>query len=1167
MANDATFTMTFKIREDGSLVLAEKNIKKAGKAVSDLGTAQENAAKSTDRHTRAQNGGVASANNAGRSMSKLLETVGGNNSGLVAAYATLATNAFAVSAAFSVLRNASQSEQVMKGLEVQGARLGITLTNTAKSIQEISRGSLSMADSMQAAAQASAAGFTTKNITDLTTAAQNASIALGRNMPDSLDRMIKGTTKLEPELLDELGVMVKLTEANNKYALANGKTALALTATEKRQAFLNAVLEESNRKFGGLSEQVDANPYDRLAATFDNLVKDLTKFIDTTLGVRNIVAFLADNTEALVSVLVLFASTISRQLIPSLYQASAEAERATKIINTKIEVQKRSIAVTLLQAKAEKELAATSATSKVNVVGSPERVKAYVAALKEGTVVEGQREKALRSLNGALGGHESALRKITNIDSEAYKNKSNLISDLKKQKTVLETLTTAELNHDNVVTNSQTKLDGLRRQSVGLRLSGVAQISRANAIELAGQLDLGRAYGEGLRSIVAHKRGLDNVAKGNLLAASTGGVFTKGLAIMSAGTVTARAAIFGLSVGLRALGAVVLSVIPIVGQLLLVWELLKEAYRFVKDIFFPDPAGTKELQAAVDAHNEILKSTQETAKITSSIFGDTGRSSAQITQGLTSVSNKINEIVDSYEEVDKRTRALGTDAAKQLSDPAKAISLVSGEKAKEESKVAVESLSALRTLGYEPLVKEIDEAITSNKAFWESSGQEQAATATKLLSRLKDKYGELGDTAKSISDNYKKISDSYDAFVTAAAVKTPFDDLVKNWDEQSVQLDRLKKQLDANVISLEDFGKQVNQIRNQSTINFIDDTSIKQLEYIKELEAYRARQQELYNSGKVKGSVEQLNVLRSIDSVTATITEQEGQLAIYMVEAQLSAAAELVSKQKTYALAQGELKIVQAKLQANAAITSSGEEGLRYRLKLEKESRDIQIRSLEIQKSIIEARISSSEAQLKFEQDSLDREKQKTLELAKQNSERIKGRAIELGVDLELLQKGAAPIRERGAGNAGNSAQVTAQKDYLSTLTQLDEAEKSIANRAIERGVAERALEIQNRGAKLSVLSLEKEIQAIQEQGLSAGKTEALISQARLNRIAKEREDYNNLQDQAQSLVEVERKRNVLLSGNAESFSEEVRSIKEAATADRRRALTSYESQRLRLLG
>lgn len=1167
MANNAEVVLKFKVAEDGSLTLVTKNIDKASKAAKGLADSQKQAGKAADEHNYKLNQGVTGVSSASRSFSKLSQAIGSGPNGLVGAYATLAANAFAVSAAFNSLRAASQAEAVLRGLEVQGARTGITLTNTAKSIQEISRNSLSMTDSMQAAAQASAAGFSTKDIENLTIAAQNASIALGRNMPDSLDRIIKGTTKLEPELLDELGIMVKLTEANNKYALANNKTANSLTSFEKRQAFLNAVVEESTLKFGGLADEVEANPYDKLAASFTNLTKDTYNFINNTAGVGSVINYLAENTSALIGVLIMFAGTISRQLVPGLYQMSEAALNANEKIKASIELKRKNIKATLDQAAAEKKATLTALRNLPVQEKSPEGYTEYVKALKEGNASEEQRARALRSINASIISHNNLVLKMADSESKAAITKKELVKDLEKQRDALIALNQAEQNASSITTKAEAEARNLRNQAVGEKLKGAAQVSRASAIEAAAAFEPVNAYREARKSTALYERGLTRVAEAKMQAAQGGGIFTRTLATVSASSVGARTAIFALGTGVRALGAAFLNAIPFIGQLIMAFQLLKEAYNYVKEIFFPDPAGTKELNKALEVHKEILSTIEDTAKQSNKIFSNTGRTSSQITQGLTIVSNKVNEVVDSYTEVEAKTRALGNEVAKQLANPEKSISIVSGKTAKEEAKLAIESLSALRTLGYAPLVRDIDEAITTNEKFWNASGADQVDIASKLLKRLQVAYGELDQATKNLDQNYKKLSESYDAFIKSATIKTPFDELVKNWDEQAVEIKKLDQALKEGTISLEDYGKKINQIRDNSTVYFVDEKTIKQLSYIRELERYRAEQQKIYDSESIGRGVEQYKVARNIEAASYRIAEAEGQLATFSKEAQLSARQRLIDLQKAFILNQGELKIVQARLQSTADIQSAGEEGLRLRLKLEEKSRAIQIESLKVQKSLIETRIASSEVQLKFEQDSLDRQAQGLLIEKQKTAETLKRAAIEKGVSIDLLQKDAARIRERGAGNAGNSEQVKAQSEYLKSLEVVDAAEQDLKNRASQRALAEEALNVSNREARLAVLSIDKEIQAINEQNLSAGKKEALISQARLNRIAKEREEQSNIIDQTLALQEVERKRAVLLAGNAESFSEEIRGIKEAANADRRRILNSYEAQRLRLLG
>lgn len=209
---------------------------------------------------------------------------GGGGQGFVAAYATLAANIFAVTAAFQALSNAAKTEQLAAGLDLVGARAGVALGITSKGLQQVTDYAITSADAMRAVAQASAAGFKGDEILRLGQVAKGASVALGRDLGDAMDRLIKGTIKLEPELLDELGIMTRLDDAVKQYADANGKAVSALTQTERRQAFLNAVLEEGERKFGNISDQVEVNPYDKLASSIKDLGTEFLKFANDILG-------------------------------------------------------------------------------------------------------------------------------------------------------------------------------------------------------------------------------------------------------------------------------------------------------------------------------------------------------------------------------------------------------------------------------------------------------------------------------------------------------------------------------------------------------------------------------------------------------------------------------------------------------------------------------------------------------------------------------------------------------------------------------------------------------------------------------------------------------------------------------------------------------------------
>ena len=169
----------------------------------------------------------------------------------------------------------------------------LQLKELHETLVEASGGAIDFASGMRQVALASSAGISGDKINELATVARGAAQALGRDMGDSLDRIFRGAIKLEPELLDEIGLFVRVDEASEKYAQTIGKTAGELTQFEKRQAFLNAVTEQGTRKFQEFADSVDPNVYSRLAASFADIAQSVLSFVNKALG--PMIGFLVDN--------------------------------------------------------------------------------------------------------------------------------------------------------------------------------------------------------------------------------------------------------------------------------------------------------------------------------------------------------------------------------------------------------------------------------------------------------------------------------------------------------------------------------------------------------------------------------------------------------------------------------------------------------------------------------------------------------------------------------------------------------------------------------------------------------------------------------------------------------------------------------------------------------
>ena len=234
--------------------------------------------------------------------------------GLVHVYATFAANLFAVSAAFQALSKAADVTNMVKGLDQLGAASGRNLGTLAKQLASVTDNAISLQEAMTATAQASAGGMSSENILRLGKVAKQASQALGLDMTNAVSRLSRGITKIEPELLDELGIMVRVDKAAQDYARTVGKTAASLTDFEKRQAFANAVLQQGEEKFGSI--KLDANPYQKILASIQNLSQAGLELVNKVLG--PIADYLSKSPTALTAVLAGIGTLLLKQALPAI---------------------------------------------------------------------------------------------------------------------------------------------------------------------------------------------------------------------------------------------------------------------------------------------------------------------------------------------------------------------------------------------------------------------------------------------------------------------------------------------------------------------------------------------------------------------------------------------------------------------------------------------------------------------------------------------------------------------------------------------------------------------------------------------------------------------------------------------------------------------------------
>lgn len=265
--------ISIRVDDDGSLQIVGNEAKAAASELDNVSKSTDKTAKSSGTLNRNLKGTAAMTSNGTKQFSKMSQ---GMTGGLVPAYAILASNIFAVSAAFNFLKRAADV-QILEKSQVQFAQnSGVALKSITQRLREASDGMLGFQEAGQAAAIGLAKGFSPSQLEDLAEGAKKASTALGRDFADSFDRLVRGASKAEPELLDELGITLRLEEATQKYADAIGKNRDELNTYQRSQAVLIETQRQLNKNFGDF--EAATNPFVKLSKTFEDLIKSVTQF-------------------------------------------------------------------------------------------------------------------------------------------------------------------------------------------------------------------------------------------------------------------------------------------------------------------------------------------------------------------------------------------------------------------------------------------------------------------------------------------------------------------------------------------------------------------------------------------------------------------------------------------------------------------------------------------------------------------------------------------------------------------------------------------------------------------------------------------------------------------------------------------------------------------------
>ena len=573
--------------------------------------ATEKATKANDHFNRGLKGAAGVSSNGTKNFSKMRDAMGDGSSGLVGAYATLAANLFAATAAFEALRKAAQVDMIRQSIESLGVATGQNILGTSKAIQELSGFALSSGEAMKAASLGFSAGFDASQLKTLTKVAKGASIALGRDLSDSYDRLIRGAAKLEPEILDELGIIVRIRDATEAYARSVGKTVDELSTYERQQGFINAINEQGIKKFGALAESLEASPYDKFLASLSNASNALIKFLSESAKIPEFLNYLSENLVSLGGAVAVFVSTISRQMLPVLYEGPMKAAQAAEVASS-------------MAAKVAEE-----AKQAGNILGQsgaklPKIYENLLPQLRAGTASIDDQKRAVTSLNKSISYYQKV------VDTGKLKGVQLDPQKLEEYRQKLIGVQTELQNLNDVQTgNSNAQIAATKA-----KLSADSKLQASNTLLAASSLSLGQAINGLKLSFIAYR------AEVTLAGTTTSGI-TKIWATVRAGALTTALAV-------RALGAAFLALLPWVGLLLSFGPML---YDWAKNKFFPETEMEKkqkiieELKSSTD---EFFSNLTKTTISYNLDFQTTGLDRA--IQGLGIFTNTLSDLITTLQE-------------------------------------------------------------------------------------------------------------------------------------------------------------------------------------------------------------------------------------------------------------------------------------------------------------------------------------------------------------------------------------------------------------------------------------------------------------------------------------------------------------------------------------
>ncbi len=199
---------------------------------------------------------------------------------------------YALKKAWDFAKEAAMYKERAQAFHNMAASMGVDGKKLLADLKRLSRGTISELQLMEKAGTAMSMDIPAERLKGLMNIARATAKVTGQTVEQAFSDISLGVARQSKMILDNLGIVVQVEKANEDYARAIGKVADELTDAERKQAFLNAVMESGEKiiKRVGIETETTAEKMQRWKAHMADM-KIIAGNVATTVAIAIDTAF------------------------------------------------------------------------------------------------------------------------------------------------------------------------------------------------------------------------------------------------------------------------------------------------------------------------------------------------------------------------------------------------------------------------------------------------------------------------------------------------------------------------------------------------------------------------------------------------------------------------------------------------------------------------------------------------------------------------------------------------------------------------------------------------------------------------------------------------------------------------------------------------------------